>query len=74
MPRVTQVKTRDVVDEATLQCSFADLSLDAPLLRSLREMGCEHPSPVQMRTIPLALAGDDVIVQAQSSVCSSYRE
>ncbi|CAE8603585.1 unnamed protein product, partial [Polarella glacialis] len=29
-------------------------------------MGCEHPSPVQLRTIPAALAGGDVIVQAKS--------
>eukprot|EP00971_Amphidinium_carterae_P151495 3003591-Amphidinium_carterae.1 len=63
MPRV---KTRDVADAATLQSSFADLSLTEPLLRSLSEMGCEHPSPVQLKTIPLALAGDDVIVQAKS--------
>lgn len=29
-------------------------------------MGCEHPSPVQLHTIPVALSGGDVIVQAKS--------
>ncbi|CAK0907450.1 unnamed protein product, partial [Prorocentrum cordatum] len=29
-------------------------------------MGCEHPSPVQLKTIPAATAGSDVIVQAKS--------
>ncbi|CAE7640652.1 ddx20 [Symbiodinium pilosum] len=63
MPRF---KTSDVVDSETQQCTFADLSLSAPLLQALQEMGCEHPSPVQLRTIPQALAGGDVIVQAKS--------
>lgn len=59
-------KTGDVADAQTQQCSFADLGLREPLLKSLAEMGCEHPSPVQLRTIPAALAGSDVIVQAKS--------
>mmetsp|Transcript_30255 Transcript_30255/g.66159 ORF Transcript_30255/g.66159 Transcript_30255/m.66159 type:complete len:744 (-) Transcript_30255:132-2363(-) len=63
MPRF---KTGDVEDEETCRCSFADLGLPAPLLQSLREMGCEHPSPVQLKTIPAALSGRDVIVQAKS--------
>lgn len=63
MPRF---KTSDVVDSETQRCTFAELSLSAPLLRSLQEMGCEHPSPVQLRTIPQALGGGDVIVQAKS--------
>ncbi|CAE7804204.1 Ddx20 [Symbiodinium sp. CCMP2456] len=63
MPRF---KTSDVVDSETQRCTFAELSLSAPLLRSLQEMGCEHPSPVQLRTIPEALGGGDVIVQAKS--------
>ncbi|CAJ1332213.1 unnamed protein product, partial [Effrenium voratum] len=63
MPRF---KTSDVVDAETQQCTFAELSLSAPLVRSLHEMGCERPSPVQLHTIPVALSGGDVIVQAKS--------
>ena len=63
MPRF---KTSDVADEKTEQCTFAELSLSESLLRSLREMGCEHPSPVQLHSIPVALAGGDLIVQAKS--------
>merc|ERR1719506_161541 len=64
MPR--RFKTKDVHDADTEKCTFADLSLSAPLLRSLSEMGCDHPSPVQLHTIPAALDGTDVIVQAKS--------
>ncbi|CAK9004721.1 unnamed protein product [Durusdinium trenchii] len=63
MPRF---KTSDVADEKTEQCTFAELSLSTSLLRSLQEMGCEHPSPVQLHSIPLALGGGDVIIQAKS--------
>lgn len=63
MPRF---KTSDVADAETERSTFAELSLSLALQRSLQEMGCEHPSPVQLHTIPVALGGGDVIVQAKS--------
>jgi ATP-dependent RNA helicase DeaD len=46
--------------------SFADLGLPENLLRSLRDVGYEAPSPIQAATIPLLLAGKDVIGHAQT--------
>lgn len=45
---------------------FADLKLEAPLLRVLQELGYESPSPIQAATIPLLLEGRDVLGQAQT--------
>ena len=46
--------------------SFADLGIVPPILTALGEMGFEEPSPIQVQTIPLLLAGRDVIGQAQT--------
>ena len=46
--------------------TFRDLALIAPLLRKLDELGYEMPTPIQAATIPLMLAGKDVIGQAQT--------
>jgi ATP-dependent RNA helicase DeaD len=45
---------------------FAALGLSAPLIRALDELGYETPTPIQEHTIPLLLAGRDVIGQAQT--------
>lgn len=46
--------------------TFAQLGLNAQLLESLRELGYETPTPIQQQTIPLLLAGRDLIGQAQT--------
>jgi len=46
--------------------SFADLGLAPPLLKALAEVGYESPSPIQAATIPLLLAGSDIVGQAQT--------
>jgi ATP-dependent RNA helicase DeaD len=46
--------------------AFRDLALIAPLLRKLDELGYESPTPIQAATIPLLMAGKDVIGQAQT--------
>jgi ATP-dependent RNA helicase DeaD len=45
---------------------FAELGIDQEVLRSLEDMGFEKATPIQAETIPLALAGHDVIGQAQT--------
>lgn len=45
---------------------FADLDLGEPLVRALREVGYESPSPIQAATIPVLLADRDVLGQAQT--------
>lgn len=41
--------------------SFDQLNLAAPLMRSLKEEGYEHPTPIQAATIPHLIAGRDLI-------------
>lgn len=45
---------------------FADLGLSSAVLRAIGEMGFEEPTPIQKLTIPHALAGRDIIGQAQT--------
>jgi ATP-dependent RNA helicase RhlE len=46
--------------------SFDQLGLIAPLLQAVRDLGYEHPSPVQEQAIPLVLAGRDLKAGAQT--------
>jgi ATP-dependent RNA helicase DeaD len=45
---------------------FAQLGLSEPLTETLNEVGYETPTPIQQQTIPLLLAGRDLIGQAQT--------
>ena len=45
---------------------FADMNLSAPVMKALKDVGYESPSPIQARTIPLVLAGKDLVGQAQT--------
>src|SRR5690349_8809013 len=46
--------------------TFADLNISTPVLKALKEVGYETPSPIQAATIPLLLANRDVLGQAQT--------
>jgi len=46
--------------------TFKDLSLTDSLLRAVRREGYETPSPIQQQTIPLMLAGRDILGCAQT--------
>jgi len=46
--------------------SFDDLDLVAPLVKALEGIGYESPSPIQAKTIPLVMAGKDLVGQAQT--------
>src|SRR5206468_12974833 len=45
---------------------FTRLGLSPALLEGVRAMGYVEPTPIQLRTIPLILAGQDVIGSAQT--------
>ena len=45
---------------------FASLGLAPELVRAVFEEGYERPTPIQLETIPLALAGRDLIGSAQT--------
>ncbi|MCY0881555.1 MAG: DEAD/DEAH box helicase, partial [Firmicutes bacterium] len=49
-----------------LSTTFQEMNLSAPILKGLEEMGFEEASPIQSKTIPLILAGNDIIGQAQT--------
>ena len=46
--------------------AFEQMGLGEPLLKALNDVGYETPSPIQAETIPLVLAGKDVLGQAQT--------
>ncbi|MBI1390326.1 MAG: DEAD/DEAH box helicase [bacterium] len=45
---------------------FRELELTDPVLRALKDVGYESPTPIQAETIPPMLAGRDVLGQAQT--------
>jgi superfamily II DNA/RNA helicase len=47
-------------------CAFRDLPLHADVARALAAMGFARPSPIQLRALPVALFGNDVVGQAKS--------
>lgn len=46
--------------------TFAELGICEDVLRALRQMGWESPTPVQRDSYPLVIAGHDVIVQSRT--------
>ncbi len=45
---------------------FGALGISDPLVRAIKELGFEEPTPIQLQAVPAALAGRDVIGQAQT--------
>jgi superfamily II DNA/RNA helicase len=58
--------------ETTPQTTFAELGVRDEIVRSLAEKGIEHPFAIQELTLPLALAGDDVIGQARTGMGKTF--
>jgi superfamily II DNA/RNA helicase len=53
-------------ETATPQPTFADFQVDPRVVQALAEAGITHPFPVQAETLPVALAGHDIIGQAKT--------
>ncbi len=53
-------------DNSSKEIMFSDLALPEELNRILSEIGYEKPSPIQAESIPVLLAGKDIIGQAQT--------
>src|ERR1700712_4763236 len=51
-----------------LKHSFATLGVREEIVRALAEEGKEHPFAIQELTMPMALAGDDLIGQARTGM------
>lgn len=55
------------MSEEKKESTFEDLGVAEPLLRAIRELGFEHPMPIQEMVIPHLLEGDgDVVGLAQT--------
>lgn len=55
-----------VLAEPTVGLQFADMNLDETLQQGIKDAGYDTPTPVQAATIPIALAGRDLIGTAQT--------
>lgn len=55
-----------------LNPSFANLGVRDEIVRALADNGIEHPFAIQELTLPLALAGDDLIGQARTGMGKTY--
>jgi len=53
-------------EQDSSKIAFNQLGLSAPVLAALDEVGYETPSPIQAETIPVLLAGRDLVGQAQT--------
>lgn len=60
----TRVKTADVLNTKGL--NWTDMHLRRELLKGLYEQGFESPSPIQEISVPLQLAGCDVLARAKN--------
>jgi superfamily II DNA/RNA helicase len=50
------------------ESTFADLGVRDEIVQALTEQGIEHPFAIQELTLPLAIAGDDLIGQARTGM------
>ena len=55
----------DASTGASIAREFKSLMLKDDVLRGLELAGCERPSPVQARVIPLGKLGADLVIQAK---------
>jgi superfamily II DNA/RNA helicase len=58
--------------KSTTEPTFADLGVRDEIVRALAEKGIEHAFAIQELTLPLALAGDDVIGQARTGMGKTF--
>ncbi|MGH3959612.1 DEAD/DEAH box helicase [Mycobacterium sp.] len=54
------------------QLTFAKLGVRDEIVRALADEGIEHPFAIQELTLPLGLAGDDVIGQARTGMGKTF--
>jgi len=48
------------------ECTFASLGLSQKVMDAVQKIGYENPTPIQMQTIPLLLAGKNLLGTAQT--------
>ena len=75
-PDTTTAGSHDVhttiVDEAHVPPTFAELGVDPQIVESLVADGKSHTFAIQELTLPLAMAGDDLIGQARTGMGKTF--
>jgi ATP-dependent RNA helicase DeaD len=64
IPAAVAEAPRSARNDDTL--TFSDLGLSDAILKSVKDVGYEEPTPIQAITIPAMLRGGDIIAQAQT--------
>lgn len=64
MPRDSFTRTSDVLNDSRV--NFDELLLPETILQGIKDSGYATPSPIQLRAIPVARSGVDVVAQAKS--------
>src|ERR1700751_1903709 len=57
---------------ATSEATFAEIGVRDEIVQALSEEGIKHPFAIQELTLPLALAGDDLIGQARTGMGKTF--
>lgn len=60
------VQTKKGKKGGKLTGSFQSMSLSRPILRGLAAVGFTEPTPIQLKTIPIAVAGKDLVGGAET--------
>nr|WP_296774520.1 DEAD/DEAH box helicase [Rhodococcus sp. (in: high G+C Gram-positive bacteria)] len=60
------------LDDTHVPPTFAELGVHEDIVRSLKEIGIERTFAIQELTLPLALAGDDLIGQARTGMGKTF--
>ena len=69
MTKITNPEDKTKIGQHPVETTpdtFANLGLSPEILKSIAEIGFQHPSPIQAQAIPTALAGHDIIGLAQT--------
>ena len=59
-------------ETSSSQENFEALGVDPRILKGIRKLGLERPTPVQARCVPLALQGKDVLARAPTGSGKTY--
>src|SRR5699024_2292632 len=63
---VEQTVQTDEAPQTPVAKTFADFGVSEPIVAALSEVGITNPFPIQSLTLPVALAGHDIIGQAKT--------
>ncbi len=55
-----------------MMSTFTDLNLSKPLLKALADIGFENPTPIQEKSFPVIMSGNDVVGIAQTGTGKTF--